>query len=111
GRGSQRRTAGARQPGPSRLGRDEKSESLVSRPARSQAAAVVSLWPSRPIGEDAHSGPQFIDLLDRIGAYRKGPQIEIAGRAGRPPAGIFSLWRYDANFRFDCAPAQGRDAH
>jgi hypothetical protein len=56
------------------------------------------LGPSRPIGIDLIPRPQPIDLFDRIGAIRKGAQIEIAGRPNRAPAGIFAFRLDHAQF-------------
>src|SRR5262249_41660728 len=70
-------------------------------PARNQARPAPSRRPPLPVGIDAHSRPQTLDLVHWVGADGKGPQIEIAGRAGRTPTGVFALGRDDADLDSD----------
>src|SRR5262249_16620919 len=79
------------------------------RPRGNPVVRALSRCSSRPIRVDAHAWPQTVDLLHRIGANGEGPQIEIAGSAGRTPAGIFALGGDDLDFGNDPAVAESRD--
>src|SRR5262249_30358441 len=46
-------------------------------------------------------------LVDRVGADRKRPQVEIAGGAGSTPARIFALGGDQLDFNSDAAVAEG----
>ena len=69
-------------------------------PAPAQRRSRAKL---RPVGVDAHPGPQSVHRLCRIGADLERPQVEIAARARRAPAGVFALGADHAHLEIDHA--------
>jgi hypothetical protein len=67
--------------------------------------------PLLPVGIDAHARPQPGHGLDGVSADLEGAQVEVAGRAGRAPAGILATRGDLAYLDGDGLVAQGRRAH
>src|ERR1700742_2609714 len=80
--------------------RASASGTRVARPAGNLALLPVSLT-RPPVEIGAHARAELRHRLDRIGADRKCPEIEIAGRTRGAPTRIFAFGRDQLDFHRD----------
>src|ERR1700690_268425 len=86
------RTAACRRSAVMPRDRAAASGTRVARPAGNRAWMPNSL-PRPPVEIGAHAWSELGHGLNRIGADRKCPEVEIAGSARGAPARIFALGR------------------
>src|SRR5712672_1771440 len=89
--------------------RETASRTRAARPAEIRVSMPVSL-PCPPVEIGAPARSQLGYRLDRIGADRKRPQVEIARSARGPPARIFALGCNKFEFDRDTAVSESRNA-
>src|SRR5262249_18696735 len=83
---------------------------------RAPRPTEIRIWPSAsfacpPVQINAHARPQLRHLVDRIGANRESPKVEIAGRPGGTPARVFALGGNQLNLDSDTPIAKRRYTH
>src|SRR5437016_14527590 len=82
----------------------------AGRRARTPASAPASSA-RPPVRIGAHAGTQLWHLVDRIGADRERPQVEVAGGAGGAPARILALGGDELDLDGDTAIVERRNVH
>src|SRR6267378_2219958 len=88
--------------------RETASRTRAARPAEIRVSMPVSL-PCPPVEIGAHPRSQLGHRLDRVGADRKRPQVEIARSTRGPPARIFALGCNKLDLDRDTAVIKGRN--
>src|SRR6202035_1884532 len=88
--------------------RGTASGTRVGRPAKIRVLTPASL-PRPPVEIGAHSRSQLRHRLDRIGADRERPQVEIARSTRGSPARIFALGCNQLDLDRDAAVGEGRN--
>src|SRR5271156_1723946 len=112
GSGSRRRCKEPRRRERAPRRRAASSAARVLRPEAVPALEALSLVLSRwPLGVNAHARPKGGERRDRIGAHLEGPEVEVAGRAGRAPTRIFATRLDKLDLRLDFLVAERGRAH
>src|SRR5258708_35404206 len=74
----------------------------TERPGAEAAPSTLTV----PVHVGAHAGPQLGNPIDGVGSDLEGPEIEVSGRTGRAPSGIFAACGDGSDFDADQAPAE-----